>query len=132
MHAFLLYDIIEMCRKYACFFEHSDSSYILYLVDQTGEQYSLKKKIWVSDSLFEITRHQTFFPNGELELDVKITDFYDFDDYGFFPKRMEIDSPFRQLKLVMEFSKIDLNPTLNDDVFTFNINDNLEVIELDQ
>ncbi|MDX9703673.1 MAG: DUF4292 domain-containing protein [Candidatus Auribacterota bacterium] len=132
MHAFLLYDIKEMCERYVCFFVHEDASYVLYFLEETNGTYSLAKRVWVDDDMFEITRHQTFDHSGELDLDVKITDFFIFPEYGYFPKRMEIESPYRQLQLIMEFSKIELNPALNHNVFTFTISENIQVIEMDR
>lgn len=133
MNAFLLFNLKELTDTYISFYEYDPDSraYIIYLLENQDGTYFVYKKIWANDLTFEITRHQTFIEQGLVNLDVHILDFYDLGDKGYFPKRIEIISPYRQLNLIMEFSSIEMNPSFNEQVFSFTVPENVEIIEMD-
>jgi len=131
MESFFMQDLKYYYDKYLCFYEYYPETYVLYFVDKHESKPYLVKKIWVNDKTFDIVRHQTFKPNGLLTLDVKMIEFYSFDEKGYFPKKMKILRPNSSLDVTMEFSKIKIEPKLSEKTFILNIPDGIEIYNLD-
>ena len=131
LESFFMQDLKFYYDKYLCFYEYYPETYVLYFVDKHENKPYLVKKIWVNDKTFDIIRHQTFQPNGLITLDVKILEFYSFDDKGYFPKKMKILRPNSSLDVLMEFSKVKIDPKLNNKTFILDIPEGIEIYNLD-
>ncbi len=131
MESFMLQNLSQYYKDNICFYEYFPQHYIIYVVNKTDNDFFLKKKIWVSAKNYEIFRHKSFNKDGTVKLEVIISKFFDFDEKGYFPKKMEVLRPNSHLDLVMEFSSVELDPQLDDNIFLFKKPDNVELINLD-
>ncbi|MCD6460370.1 hypothetical protein J7L67_06860 [bacterium] len=131
LESFFMNNLKYYYEKYICFYEYYPETYVLYFVQENKDRPYLVKKIWVNDKTFDIIRHETFDSNGLVTLDVNISEFYSFGDKGYFPKKMKIIRPNSQLDLIMEFSKVDIEPKLNAKTFVFDMPEGVEIYNLD-
>ncbi len=124
-------DLITFAREKISFYEYIPGFYILYIAEKSGDNYFIRKKVWVRDDTYEIIRHQTFDQKRAIVLDVLIHELYNFGKDGYFPKKLEIIRPASHLDLAMVFSSVNIGVEFNDTIFQFQIPKNTEEINLD-
>jgi len=131
LESVLFNNLVSYTREKISFYEYIPGYYILYVAQKSGENYYIRKKLWVKDTTFEIIRHQTFDEKRTIVLDVLVHELYNFKNQGYFPKKFEMIRPASHLDLVIEFSAVEPGVEFDDKIFTFKIPENTEIINLD-
>jgi outer membrane lipoprotein-sorting protein len=104
--------------------------YVLAVFDPTAEgQWTLRWKLWLDPANLELARLQIYDPQGSFSEDIRYSDYRDFEGIRY-PRRIQIDRPFENYRLVINILKATFNQPIAPEKFELKKPEKARLVDL--